>query len=219
MRSIRRLAFLAAALIAPLAACDSPEQAVHIAPKQPRADRATALHGVMFSQASDDLSAVERQRLSTFMRELPPDRTTVTLLTAPGAPLQGQRTAAVRSYLQTIGVRVASATQAHGLAMGPDTVVVSAERYSARSLNCPDWSKSTGYDPLNLPHSNLGCATARNLADQVADPRDLEMGRTPGPGSGHLGAAAVDRLYNDKVKNPQAQGTSTTAPTGGPGTN
>src|SRR5262245_26337342 len=101
MRSIRRLAFLAAALIAPLAACDNPEQAVHIAPKQPRADRATTIHGVTFAQASDELTASERQRLSTFVRELPPDRTTtVTLLTAPGSPLQAQRTAAVRSYLQ-----------------------------------------------------------------------------------------------------------------------
>jgi pilus assembly protein CpaD len=127
----------------------------------------------------------------------------VTLLTSADAPvLQTQRTDAVRSHLQALGVPVASVARAKGLAIGPDTVVVSAESYSARAMNCPDWSKSGNYDPLNLPHSNLGCATARNIADMVENPRDLEVGRTPGPASGHLGAAAVDRLYNDKVKNP-----------------
>ncbi len=212
MRSLRRLAILAAVLMAPLAACDSPEQAVHIAPKQPRADRATALHGVSFPPFRDELSAVERQRLSAFVQELPADRTTVTLLTAAGSPLQAQRAAAIRGQLQTLGLPVVSVTPAQGIALGPDTVIVSAERYSARSINCPDWSKSTGYDPLNLPHSNLGCANARNMADMMANPRDLEVGRTPGPASGHLGASAVDRLYNDKVKNPAPQGTTTIAP-------
>ena len=219
MRSLRRLVILAAVLVAPLAACDSSEQAVHIAPKQPRADRATALHGVAFPPFRDELSAVERQRLTAFVQELPADRTTVTLLTPPGSPLQAQRAAAIRGQLQTLGLPVASVTTAQGLAIGPDTVVVSAERYSARSINCPDWSKSTAYDPLNLPHSNLGCATARNIADMVANPRDLEVGRTPGPASGHLGASAVDRLYNDKVKNPQPQGTTPTAPPPSTGTN
>ncbi len=189
-------------LVLPVAACDNPETAVHYAPKQARADRATALHGVAFPPLRDELSVVERQRLGDFVRGLPADRTTVVLLTTDGSPLQAQRLAAVRGHLQSLGVQVATAARADGMAIGPDTVVVSAESYSARALNCPDFSKSPGYDPLNLPQSNLGCATARNLADMIADPRDLEKGRSPGPASGHLGASAVDRLYNDKVKNP-----------------
>src|SRR5262245_57798793 len=123
MRSFRRLAILAAVLAAPLAACDSPEQAVHVAPKQPRADRATALHGVSFPPFRDELSAVERQRLSAFVQELPSDRTTVTLLTPPGSPLQAQRAAAVRGQLQALGVPVASVIPAQGIALGPDTVI------------------------------------------------------------------------------------------------
>jgi len=203
MDSVRVLALAIAALAAPLAACDNPETAVHYAPKQARADRATALHGVAFPPFRDDLSAVERQRLSAFMRELPADRTTVVLLTAPdSSSLQAQRAAVVRGQLQTLGISVATVAPAQGISVGPDTIVVSAETYSARAMNCPDFSKSPGYDPLNLPQSNLGCATARNMADMIADPRDLEMGRTPGPASGHLGASAVDRLYNDKAKNP-----------------
>ncbi len=214
MRFLRAL-FVIAGLAAPLAACDDPETAVHYAPKQPRADRATALHGVAFAPLRDDLSVGERQRLSAFVRDLPADRTSVTLLTATDGALQAQRAAAVRSQLQGFGVPVAAVVRAQGISVGPDTVVVSAESYSARALNCPDWSKSPGYDPLNLPHSNLGCANARNIADMVADPRDLEVGRTPGPASGHLGASAVDRLYNDKAKSPVATQSNVTGITGG----
>lgn len=219
MRSLRRIFLAATVLLAPLAACDSSEQAVHIAPKQPRADRATTLHGVAFEPFRTELTGSERQRLTAFVREFPGDRTTVNIVTSPDSPsLQSQRAAAIRGQLQSLGVPVGSVIPAQGLAIGPNTVVVSAERYSVRALNCPDWSKSTGYDPLNMPHSNLGCATARNLADMVADPRDLEMGRTPGQGSGHLGAAAVDRLYNDKVKSPPASGGSASTPGAGSGT-
>lgn len=205
MRSVRILVVFAAALAAPLAACENPETAAHYAPKQARADRATALHGVSFPPSRDDFSASERQRLSAFVRELPADRTTVVLLTPPdSSSLQAERAAAVRAQLQSWGVSVASVVRAQGISVGPDTIIVSAESYSARALNCPDFSKSAGYDPLNQAQSNLGCATARNLADMVADPRDLEMGRAPGPASGHLGASAVDRLYNDKVKDPKS---------------
>ena len=90
----------------------------------------------------------------------------------------------LRRHLHALGVPCDGVGPAQGLAVGPDTVVVSAESYSAGNLNCPDWSKNSTYDPLNLPGSNLGCATARNIGDMVADPRDLKMGRTPGPGSG-----------------------------------
>jgi type IV pilus biogenesis protein CpaD/CtpE len=102
-------------------------------------------------------------------------------------------------------VPVARTLQSPGVEVGSNTVLVSAETWSAHALPCPDWSKTGGvYDGLNLPSRNLGCATARNIADMVDNPRDLAVGRTPGPASGQLGASAVDRLYSDKVKGSQA---------------
>lgn len=216
MRSIKALAVIATVLVAPLAACGNPEQEALRAPKLPRADRATAMHGVNFAPARAELSADERQRLAAFVQDLQRERTTVTLMTSSSGPLQAQRAAAVRGQLLAMGMPTESVTQAKSVVVGPDTVVVSAESYSARALNCPDWSKTGGvYDPLNGLHSNLGCATANNLAGMVANPRDLEIGRTPGPGAGHLGAAAVDRLYNDKAKVPG--GASVVAGAGGGG--
>ncbi|MCW5744631.1 MAG: hypothetical protein KIT36_00340 [Alphaproteobacteria bacterium] len=209
MRSFRMFALTAAVLAAPLAACDNPEAEAQLAPKLPRADRATALHGVSFEPFRGELSGSERQRLAAFVHEIPTERSTVTLYTAPDSPtLQQQRAAGVRHQLQVLGVPVAAVRSSQTILVGSNTVVVSAEHYVPAKLNCPDWTKTGTYDPLNLPHSNFGCANARNIADMVANPRDLEIGRTPGPASGHLGASAVDRLYNDKVKAPGSSGSS-----------
>lgn len=43
------------------------------------------------------------------------------------------------------------------------------------------------------PDLNLGCSSARNLATMVAQPRDLLVGRDPGPEDGQRGAAATRR--------------------------
>jgi pilus assembly protein CpaD len=50
--------------------------------------------------------------------------------------------------------------------------------------DCPDWSEDIGRDPQNMPWTNMGCATQRNLAASVADARDLlgPRGETPRPG-------------------------------------
>ena len=46
---------------------------------------------------------------------------------------------------------------------------------------CPDWSRDPGFDPRNLPLSNLGCANAYNLGLMVADPGDLAPRRPTSP--------------------------------------
>ena len=50
---------------------------------------------------------------------------------------------------------------------------------------CPDWSRDPGYDPRNLPLSNLGCANAVNLGLMVADPGDLATRTPTGAGRRH----------------------------------
>lgn len=50
---------------------------------------------------------------------------------------------------------------------------MSYERIVAIAPECGHWSKNLAQDPRNLPHPNLGCASQRNLAHMVADPRDL----------------------------------------------
>jgi pilus biogenesis lipoprotein CpaD len=69
---------------------------------------------------------------------------------------------------------------------------------------CPDWSRDPGFDPLNLPLSNLGCANAHNLGLMVADPADLLPRRALAPADGTREAEAIVRYRTDKVKQIEA---------------
>jgi hypothetical protein len=60
-----------------------------------------------------------------------------------------------------------------------------------------------------------------NIQTMVANPKDLEVGRDPGPSNGKLGADAVDRLYRGtpralSVVGTSAQGGGATAAPGAP---
>jgi pilus assembly protein CpaD len=58
---------------------------------------------------------------------------------------------------------------------------VSYTRYVAEAPACGDWSTNLADDRRNLPYPNLGCATQRNFAMQVANPADLIGPRTMTP--------------------------------------
>jgi len=54
-----------------------------------------------------------------------------------------------------------------------DDVKVTYIRYVANTPACGDWSVDLTKTSRNLPPPNFGCATQRNIAAMVADPRDL----------------------------------------------
>jgi len=60
-------------------------------------------------------------------------------------------------------------------------VRLSYGRYVAEGPECGDWSKNLGEDKYNENYSNFGCASQRNLAAMIANPRDLvhPRGETP----------------------------------------
>ncbi|RME98610.1 MAG: pilus assembly protein CpaD, partial [Alphaproteobacteria bacterium] len=56
----------------------------------------------------------------------------------------------------------------------PDAPIrVSFMRHVAVGPECGDWSDNLARDPKNMPYRNLGCATQKNLAAMVSNPRDL----------------------------------------------
>jgi pilus assembly protein CpaD len=61
----------------------------------------------------------------------------------------------------------------HDVANGDQRVDVSFITYVARAGECGDWSENMSFTIENHTARNLGCATRRNLAAMVADPRDL----------------------------------------------
>ncbi len=58
---------------------------------------------------------------------------------------------------------------------------VSYARFVAEGPSCGHWPSNLADNSRNLPHPNLGCATQRNFAAQVANPADLLGPRTMTP--------------------------------------
>ncbi len=58
---------------------------------------------------------------------------------------------------------------------------ISYTRFIAEGPTCGQWPQNLSADTRNLPHPNLGCATQRNFAAQVANPADLLGPRTMTP--------------------------------------
>lgn len=63
-------------------------------------------------------------------------------------------------------------------------VKVSYMRYVAEGPECGNWNKNVAYEPHNLPMTNTGCASQRNLAAMIANPADLIGPRTQTARSG-----------------------------------
>ena len=80
-------------------------------------------------------------------------------------------------------------------------------RYVVVSPNCPDWSKKPGTDFENRRASNFGCATETNLGLMVANPRDLVVGRSPGPADAEHNAQSLVRYRVRKTESPSNSST------------
>jgi pilus biogenesis lipoprotein CpaD len=190
-------------------------------PKQIEVDRADYRHAVYFETDRAEISAVQQDRLRAFLASVQPgNRDTIRLeghaderaSDVYNIELAARRAAAVRTLLDEQGLAEVSVTSsAFGEALpadpgiGPEAwrenrrVEVVVERYLITLPPCPDWSKQSGTDFANQPHSNFGCATQTNLGLMVAEPRDLVRGRSLAPADGVHAAEAIVRYRTGKV--------------------
>lgn len=81
----------------------------------------------------------------------------------------------VRNVTKQYGVPVAALDLRPYFAEGEiaPPIRMSFERNVAVGPDCPDWSQNMAKDRENVPFSNYGCATQKNLAAIIANPRDL----------------------------------------------
>ncbi|MGI9379629.1 MAG: CpaD family pilus assembly lipoprotein, partial [Methyloligellaceae bacterium] len=69
-------------------------------------------------------------------------------------------------------------------------------RYVAVGPECGLWPDDLAHDPENRPYSEFGCATQRNLAAAIDNPRDLIEPRGTTPRSSERRSRAWDSYVN-----------------------
>ncbi|MBV8594281.1 MAG: hypothetical protein JOZ27_08285, partial [Caulobacteraceae bacterium] len=166
------------------------------APNQVRVSVATASHVVRFAPRSDALEAGQVAGLNTFLADQRVTRDSTLVVEHSALPADAERGAILAGALAERGYR----PQIRVAELAPGDVRLTVETYVAEVPDCPNWSKPPGNDPANTLHSDFGCATAKNLAAMVADPRDLVAPREMGPPVGDPAVAGVDRYRHDRVE-------------------
>jgi pilus assembly protein CpaD len=190
-------------------------------PKSLEVERAQYRHTIHFGTDQAELSAVEQERLLTFLETVAPTRQDTLLIEGHAderasdlynVDLASRRISSVSQFLNNHGLgRVPIYTSAYGERIpaaaggGPEAwrenrrVELVLERHLVELPPCPDWSRESGSDFSNLPGSNFGCASQTNLGLMVANPRDLVRGRKLAPASGIHAAEGIVRYRTGNV--------------------
>ncbi len=178
-------------------------------------DRASYRHAVYFATDSDHLTGSEQDRLIAFLRAVRPGSDDDIRIEGHAderagdlynLDLAARRIQSVEGFLTDSGIdRVSVQTSSFGerapAAEGSSErawrqnrrVEIVLDRYVVTPPACPDWSRHTGVDYANGPHTNFGCATETNLGLMIANPRDLIEGRSLGPADGVHQAQGIVR--------------------------
>jgi len=171
--------------------------------------RADAIVAVEFAPGSARLDPSQDSQLRALVtRAGRTDRDEFVIVTDGSAGLQQSRAAQVAHSLAHAGARWVSRSADPSMARGPDQLVVVRSEYRLAAHNCPTYSPSTIWNPNESDMPGLGCADAYNMGQMLARPRDAAIGRPTGPADGTVGAAAVQRYHEGRVRAPQASATS-----------
>lgn len=176
-----------------------------------------ATHPVHFSAASAVIDTPERLSLNRFLAGaglVRGDRVRVEQAAA-GDEIGQVRRAAIVEELRLAGFR---AEPMAGGADRRDALDVAIERATASAEGCPDWHDPSIWEaPVerakNGLRPNFGCATASNLAQQIARPQDLIVGEVPD--AARAQAFRSQASQNAPVRTVAAPSTSGDSNTGG----
>jgi pilus assembly protein CpaD len=190
-------------------------------PKQLEVEQAQYRHAVYFPTDSSALPTSERNRLLAFLETVRPGgRDSIRLeghaderaTEVYNLELAARRAERVEALLGEVGLGdlpIAIVALGEAVPAVPSTgpaawglnrrVEVVLERALVTLPACPDWSRESGTDFSNQPHSNFGCATQTNLGLMIAELKDLVRGRTLGPADGVHQAEGIVRYRTGKV--------------------
>jgi pilus assembly protein CpaD len=149
-------------------------------------------HAVQFRANEDRLNPTEAARLGAFIRDNGVGYGDQILLLGGDGALAQRRQEAVAAAFVRGGLRVIRDVQIEGVAPAPNELRILVSRHVVTPPVCPNWSKRADDDFGNTESSNLGCTTATNLGQMIANPSDLVAGQPTGPADGGLAAFRVE---------------------------
>ena len=172
------------------------------------AETLTLEHQVSFEAGSAGLSPVEQLQLQAFLDQL---REGVTERIEVTALLGANDDGIAAGRLRTLVAELARyGLEPEVTATSPAQSEAEAERVRIAVLHTvvmiPDCSVEQP-KRFERPDVVLGCVTEANLANMIADPRDLVQGREFGPGESTVLSASVKRYKSGQVKALQAEST------------
>lgn len=190
-------------------------------PKRLDVDHAQYRHVTYFNTDRDEIRADERDRLLAFIDAVQPTAGDSIRIEGHAderandiynLDLAGRRIDSVKKLLASVGFdssrvqasafgeRLPASSGSHEQAWSQNRrVEIVLERYVVTPPACPDWSRRSGRDYSNQPHSNFGCATETNLGMMIANPRDLVRGRKLGPADGVHQAEGIVRYRKGRL--------------------
>lgn len=132
------------------------------------------------------LTSSQRSEIATFLNDYRNRGTGSLEIRAPSGTRNEQAALGavdeIRTLVRDQGISPAAVSyraysgRRYGSAYPP--VVLGYKGVAAASAPCGDWSESIVNNPKNGPYLNYGCATQKNLAAMIDNPRDLETPRT-----------------------------------------
>ncbi|MFZ5608462.1 MAG: CpaD family pilus assembly lipoprotein [Pseudomonadota bacterium] len=183
--ALAKAALLAGSVILGGCAMEQGDNAGLAYERQPEVRMVRLAHDIQLTPGSDTLSDAEYARLAAFLSrggvgygdELQIDVASETDYDANAAILA--------RALARYGLSLDGGAVAYGAAPAPGGLRLVVTRYVLEAPACPDWSQPNYNNWSNARSSNFGCATYANIAQQVANPRDLIEGQE------HAGAEPV----------------------------
>lgn len=193
----------------------------------PRVSTWQAHHEVTFPPGESSLTFDQQRRLEAFLAGAAPggrDDLRIVVERSADSALDARRREALAAAIADAGVEArilpaapsAPLTLAASPAAGAETdiAMVQVVRYRMHLPPCPDWSRARIGDYYNRKTSNFGCATATNLGVHVADPRDLGVGRIPGPADGERAVLSIQTYRAGEEGRDEPAGPAGFRPTG-----
>lgn len=163
---------------------------------------------MFFRPGSGHLAAGEASRIGRELRSLvlrPSDDIVVTLGGTGSEVLDARREATARHAVSGTPARIRIETRV-GFPLAArerrDVGLIQVKRYSTIRVVCPNQGQDFIDDRFGRDELLMGCTNAVNIANMVADPRDLTAPGSLRGGDGVAEVGAVERYRADQVKQP-----------------